>query len=118
MRLLIAIILILLVISITKWIEKFLGVKKEFVSDTPGKRINRWGRIIIAGIFLSLYFYALISKSDTMLKWSSILLLTSLMGLQSLLEWKYVKESKQYIITLISSTVVIGIWMYYLLRIH
>jgi hypothetical protein len=113
MRLSTFIILILLVIFVEKMIGKLLGVKEEDVSETSGKRIDEWGRIIIVVIFLFSYIFALTKEIDTILKWNWIFFITALMGLQTILEWKYLKESKQYILTLISSTIIICIFVYY-----
>ncbi|MED3966001.1 DUF4181 domain-containing protein [Niallia taxi] len=86
-----------------KVIYKLLGVEKKEVSETSGKKIDQWGRRIIMILFLStipIYtFYAL--KDTTFIKWYWILYLTALLGFQSVMEWKYLKNSKQYLATLI-----------------
>ena len=86
-----------------KGIYKLLGVEKKEVSETSGKKIDQWGRRIIMILFLStipIYtFYAL--KDTTFIKWYWILYLTALLGFQSVMEWKYLKNSKQYLATLI-----------------
>ncbi|WP_139892632.1 DUF4181 domain-containing protein [Bacillus sp. D386] len=110
MKLLTTVIIIFLVVFfVEKLIEKYLGIKRKFISETPGKRIDRWGRTIIVVIFLSSYFFALTNEVNAILKWNWVLFFTALMGLQTILEWKYIKESKQYISTLISSMIIISI---------
>ena len=103
MRLLTAIILFLMLFLVVYLVEKYLGIKRKLISETPAKRIDRWGRTIILGIFLSSSFFAITNEVEVILKWNWVLFFTALMGLQTILEWKYIKESKQYISTLISS---------------
>ncbi len=113
MSLLTFIMLILLVILAEKMIGRFLGIKKEDVSETAGKRMDQWGRTIIMGLFLFSFIFALSKENDAILKWNWIFFLTALMGLQTILEWKYLKDSKQYLLTLISEIIIICIFVYY-----
>ncbi len=110
----IIVILFLVIFVIEKMTEKFLGVKTKKISETPGKRVDRWGRTIIVVIFLcSLPIVTQYSEIVINISW--ILFIASLMTFQVILEWRYLKESKQYISTLISSTIIISIFSYYLL---
>ena len=106
-------ILFLLVFLIGKMIDKLLGVKRKNISETPGKSIDRWGRTIILVIFLSSYLLALEKESDAILKWQWVLFLTALVGLQTILEWKYLKGSKQYMSTLISLIITLFILVFF-----
>ncbi|WP_082197225.1 DUF4181 domain-containing protein [Bacillus sp. FJAT-27916] len=114
----ILIILFLLLFLIEKLIEKFLGVKRRRISETPGKSVDRWGRTIILIIFLVVYFFALTKGSVDTLKWYWVLFLTVLAGFQIILEWKYLKESKQYISTLISSTICFIFIIFFVIRFY
>lgn len=105
----IAILLILGYLS-EKGVNKILGVEKKKISDTSAKNINRWGRIIILVIALSALPFVVTSDVNTM-KWFWIVYLTLLLGFQSFLEWKYLKESKQYITTLI--ILIVGVIIMY-----
>ena len=110
----IIVILFLVIFIIEKMTEKFLGVKTKKIPETPGKRVDRWGRTIIVVIFLcSLPIVTQYSEIVINISW--ILFIASLMTFQVILEWRYLKESKQYISTLISSTIIISIFSYYLL---
>ena len=102
MRFLISIIvLVILVFLSEKAINKLFGIDKEVkLSETSGKNIDRWGRGIILLIFLcSLPFF--ITKEASVMKWYYMLLWILTFGFQSILEWIYLKNSKQYISTLI-----------------
>ena len=105
----ILIVLALVVTSIENQVEKYLGVKRREISETPGKIVQRWGRTIIVVIFIFSYFSDTIQKSDVLLKWHWIVLIVTLMGFQVILEWKYLKGSKQYILTLVRTILMISI---------
>ena len=101
------IIFIILCSLLVKIINKLLGIDKEVkISETSGKNVDRWGRGIILVIFLcSLPFF--IEQEVNVMK--SYLMLFSILvfGFESILEWKYLKSSKQYISTLISLMLVL-----------
>lgn len=104
MRLLtVLIILLLVVFSVEKMTDKFWGVKRKSISETPGKRIDRWGRAIIIFIFV---VSSITKGSSVILEWQFVLFFMALMGFQVILEWKYLKKSKQYISSLISSMII------------
>ena len=105
----ILIVLALVVVSIENQVEKSLGVKRIEISETSGKIVQRWGRTIIIVIFIFSYFSDTIQKSDVLLKWNWFVLIVTLMGFQVILEWKYLKGSKQYIPTLIRTMLFISI---------
>lgn len=98
------IVLLILVLLLEKILNKLLGIKKKGkLSETSGKNVDRWGRGIILVIFLcSLPFF--IEQEASVMKWYYILFWISLWGFESILEWKYLKNSKQYISTLIFLT--------------
>ena len=96
-------VLFILGFLLEKGINKLLGVEKKRLSKTSGKKVDRWGRGIILIFFLcTIPFYTFYVMEDTtFIKWYWILYLIVLLGFQSILEWKYLKNSKQYVTTLI-----------------
>ena len=110
--LIIIVLSIFVVVLVGEMVDKFLGIKRKQLSETPGNRFNRWGSTIILFIFFVLN---VTSESDAHKIWS-LLLLPTLLVFEVILEWKYVKESKQYIATLINSTItiifLIGVYFY------
>ncbi|MCO0599817.1 DUF4181 domain-containing protein [Peribacillus butanolivorans] len=94
------IVLIILGFLLEKIINKLLGVENKKISETSGKKVDRWGRGIILVIFLCTLPFV-ITKDTNVMKWYWILHLILLLGFQSILEWKYLKNSKQYVTTLI-----------------
>ena len=97
------VVLFILGFLLEKGINKLLGVEKKKLSKTSGKKVDRWGRGIILILFLcTIPFYTFYVMEDTtFIKWYWILYLIVLLSFQSILEWKYLKNSKQYVTTLI-----------------
>ncbi|MFJ7978542.1 DUF4181 domain-containing protein [Peribacillus sp. JNUCC 23] len=94
------IVLIILGFLLEIIINKLLGVEKKKISETSGKKVDRWGRGIILVIFLCTLPFV-ITKDINVMKWYWILYLILLLGFQSILEWNYLKNSKQHVTTLI-----------------
>ena len=93
------ILLIILLLLIEKLINKILGVKKKKISETAGKNIDRWRRGLILVIFICTYPVAI--YNDFNIKWFFISYAILFMGSESLMEWIYIKNSKQYMTSLI-----------------
>ncbi|MFJ7954616.1 DUF4181 domain-containing protein [Lysinibacillus sp. NPDC096418] len=97
--LLFIVVITILFFILEKVLDKLFGIEKKKISDTPAKNFNRWGRCILLVIFLCMlpFFYT----NETNIKWYWIFYITSLLCFQAILEWKYLKDSKQYIKTII-----------------
>lgn len=95
----ILIVVTILIVLIEKIINKMLGVQKQKLSETPGKKIDQWGRGIILVIFLSTVWFVITIDSDkiTKLYWMSYLVL--IFGFQAIMEFLFIKNSRQYIST-------------------
>ena len=83
-----------------KPINKLLGVEKKKISETPGKKVDRWGRGIILAVFLCALPFV-IDADVYVMKWFLIFYFIILFGFQLVLEWKYLRTSKQYVTTFI-----------------
>ena len=94
------ILVILMVLLMEKVIFKLFGVEKKRISETSGKNIDRWGRSIIFLIVLCTLPFVVV-KDINVMKWYLILYFTLSLGFQSVMEWTYLKNSKQYVTTLI-----------------
>ncbi|MBD3107528.1 DUF4181 domain-containing protein [Bacillus sp. AGMB 02131] len=90
----------ILVLLIERAATKLLRVEKRKISETPAKRIDQWGRAIIVIIFLGTYWFVL-DKDINVQKGFWIFYFTVLFGFQAFMEWKYLKNSKQYVVSLI-----------------
>ncbi|MCM3600986.1 DUF4181 domain-containing protein [Robertmurraya korlensis] len=94
-------VLLLLLFALEKLLNKFLKVEKKKISDTPGKKIDQWGRGIILVIFLSA-LWSVVNNDSFLIKkqfWMGYLILLG--GFEAILEYVYLKNSKQYITTII-----------------
>ncbi|MEK3796810.1 DUF4181 domain-containing protein [Peribacillus sp. FSL H8-0477] len=83
-----------------KGLRKWLGIHKVKISDTSYKKKDLTGRILIVVVLLCTYPYAL-TKGANVLQWYFIFYSIVLFGVQTYLQWKYLKNSKEYILTLI-----------------
>lgn len=90
---------IILVFGLEKILNKLLGVEKKKISETAGKNVDRWGRGIILVIFLFTLLFVIL-KDTYVAMWYWIFYLLVLLGFQAFLEWKYLKNSKQFVTTL------------------
>lgn len=97
--LLFIVIISILFLGLDKILDKLFGIENKKISDTPAKSINRWGRGILLVIFLCILPFFYTNQAD--IKWYWIFFITSLFSFQAILEWKYLKDSKQYIKTVI-----------------
>lgn len=95
------IIIVILGFVLEKIIYKLLHVEKKKISETSGKNVDRWGRGLILVMFLCTLPFVVAQDTTNVLKWYWILYITILLGLQAILEWKYLKNSKQYVATFI-----------------
>jgi hypothetical protein len=91
--------LIILVFLLEKVINKLLGVKRKKISETSGRNIDQWRRGII--VIIALCTLPFVVWNSISIKWFWIPYLILLLGSESFMEWKYIKDSKQYITTLI-----------------
>ncbi len=93
--------LILFLYVLERIITTLFGIKKKGkISETTGKKVDRWGRVIILVFYLGALPFV-VTKDVNVIKWYFALYLLFAMGFQSIMEWKYLKNSKQYITTLI-----------------
>ena len=91
---LIIFLIFLVLFLVEKTVYKLFGVEKKKISETSGKNIDRWGRAIILVIFLSILPFVIAKEIDVM-KWYFIGFFVVSLGFQSILEWKFMKNSKQ-----------------------
>lgn len=89
--------LFILAFILEKILIKLFGIKKKKIADTPGKKVDFWGRIIIVIIFVSSILFVYLHHSDYVFKWSIMIYFTILYGFQAITEYIYMKETKQHI---------------------
>jgi hypothetical protein len=94
-------VLILMVINplLRKWI---VGSGERYISETAGNHIDLWGRRILALIGLFLVFFVIDLSDENTFEWFCLIFLAVTFGFQSIIEWKYIKNSKEFLVTLLS----------------
>ncbi|RKD25910.1 hypothetical protein BEP19_02990 [Ammoniphilus oxalaticus] len=100
------ILLLVLFLLLEKVTRRILGVKKQKISVTRGRHIDQWGRGAIFVVFISAIPFV-VTTDGPVLKWYFMFYFLLMLGLRSILEWKYLKSSKQYVATLIFTFVVV-----------
>lgn len=96
---LIVIVLTVAHLALKIWI---VGKEKEEMPEA-GKNVGLWGKSAFAVLAISIYFVLIMTgrTEGELIKWFLMLLIIMAVGFQSFLEWKYLKGSKQYIVSLI-----------------
>lgn len=74
--------------------------ERRKISETEGKYIQIWGLSIIAIIGLGSLFILDIFDPH-MMKWFWLGFLILAIGFQAFLDWKFLKDSKEYVVSLI-----------------
>lgn len=92
--------LFILLFLLDKILIKLFGIKKKKIADTPGKKIDFWGRIIILIIVLVPLWYVFSLDSDFILKLYFMFQFTLIFGFQAITQFIYMKETKQHITTI------------------
>lgn len=109
--------ILVFVISIANLIvgRLIVGGKRRKVSETDGEIIQVWGLAVIAVIGLGSMFVLDISDPQIM-KWFWLGFVTLTVGIQAFLDWKFLKETKEYVVSLIVlliGLIYIYIFMFY-----
>lgn len=100
--------LVILLLLVEKITNKLFSVEKKRISETPGNRMNRWGQAILFLIFLITLWF-MVDSSDIQRMTYFIIYLALLFGYQTIMEFMFIKESRQYISTAILLIIVLVI---------
>lgn len=96
------VVIFILIVPLDMLLNKLFKVDKKKISETSGKKIDQWGRGIILLVFLGGLTFVIYSEVDwNVTRWYFISLVIAQNGLQFILEWKYLKNTNQYLVTLI-----------------
>ncbi|WP_345240357.1 DUF4181 domain-containing protein [Pontibacillus salipaludis] len=94
-------VLSILVFMVEKITNKILRVEKVKLSETSGKNIDRFGRGVILLIFVTTLWFVLKNDSTMITKLYFMTYITFLFGFQAIMEFIFIKGSKQYISTVV-----------------
>ncbi|MGM1047222.1 MAG: DUF4181 domain-containing protein [Bacillota bacterium] len=91
------------ILAIVRMLLKLWFVKGEKIkiSETSGKRFYTWGGWILCLISLVILFNLDFSDMNIM-RWFWLCFLIIASSFNAFAEWKYIRESKEYIISLVS----------------
>lgn len=94
--------ILVLVVSLANLIvgRLIVGEKRRKVSETYGKVIQMWGLAVIVVVGLGSMFVLDIFDPEIM-KWFWLGFLILTVGFQAFLDWKFLKETKEYVVSLI-----------------
>lgn len=102
--------LFILLFVVELGINNILSIEKEKVSETSGKRVYYWGHMLLFG-FLLVLFWLMLESSDMQKMFYLTSYLVVLFGYQSIMEFIFIKESRQYISSLVLFIVVLVIML-------
>jgi hypothetical protein len=98
--------LVILLAVIELIIKKFIFVEESYkISDTDGKTINRWVKGLLGCLSLCILFFVLDTTNIDAIKWFWFITFIVAMGQHAFMEWRYLKNSKEYMISLIKLAV-------------
>ncbi|ALX49732.1 MULTISPECIES: DUF4181 domain-containing protein [Lentibacillus] len=78
-----------------------VGNKKRKISDKFGKNIQIVGLVIFGVIGISCILFVLDISNNDVMKWFWLFFLTITLGFQSFLEWKFLRETREYMVSLV-----------------
>ncbi|MBB6451714.1 hypothetical protein HNQ94_000135 [Salirhabdus euzebyi] len=78
-----------------------IGEEKKNILETTGKNIYRLGMGILGLVGILTVIFALDLSDDNSMKWFWSIFITLTLGFQSFMDWKFQKNSKEYIVPLI-----------------
>lgn len=90
--------LVILLIVVDKITNTIFSIEKKKVSESAGKHIDRWGRWILAAIVVIILWFPT-DNSDMQRMFSILITLAFLCGYYAVMEFFFVRESRQYITT-------------------
>ncbi|ART77075.1 hypothetical protein B4U37_13900 [Sutcliffiella horikoshii] len=85
-------------------VRKLLGIKRAKLTDPKGKKIDVLGRIICV-ILVFITYPAVIETGVLQIEHLFVIFFTVLFCLQAIIQYLYIKESKEFIITLLMNVV-------------
>jgi hypothetical protein len=81
-------------------LRKWLNIKRVKLSETSAKGIDRWGRGVILIVAICFIPFTVGTLDPNKILWFWIVYLSVLTAFQAYLQWKYIRKSKEYILTL------------------
>jgi hypothetical protein len=102
--LMMTVVIVLMLVDVV--VRKALNIKRVKLTDPKAKKLDVFGRVLCA-VIIFVAFPPLLDNGVIQLKYLFMILFTVLFSFQAILQYIYIKESKEYIITLLMSVVFI-----------
>lgn len=90
----------------------FLNGNSEKISETEGNVINWWVKGAIVIISIVIYVFVLDTTNYSTLKWFWFILFFLVLGFDAFMEWRYLKDSKAYLVS--SILLVVGVIYFFI----
>jgi hypothetical protein len=87
-------------IIVEKVAKKILRIEKKMDVGQSAKKVDRWGKTLLLIPLLITLIYMHYNNILGNL-WFGILFIVVIFGYQSIIEWKFLKNSKQYLLTIV-----------------
>lgn len=99
----IAVLLFILILAVLNPLLKdwIIGEKREKISETDGRIINITGNLILVFIAIYSLLFVLDRSEEKTIKWFFFILMIIVYLFNAFLEWKYLKNSKEFTVTLL-----------------
>lgn len=105
MNILLLVIIILLFLLLEPILRRILKIEKKHISETEGKKVYRIGIFIITVITIC-FIPILVTKETVYMTLFLLLFFIVRYGFELFIEWKYMRESREYLITLANMVLV------------
>ncbi|MCR8658789.1 DUF4181 domain-containing protein [Paenibacillus endoradicis] len=108
--------LIALFLTLSHWIlrKKIVGTDREELTEA-GKKVNIWGKIVLTIIIFTtiIFLFSVDILAGEVMKWFWMVVIIMGLGFQTFIDWKYLKDSIEYIVSLI--VLILGVMLIYFL---
>ena len=105
MNIFLLVIIILLFILLELILRRTLKIEKKHISETEGKKVYRIGIFIITVITIC-FIPIVVTKERVYMALFLFLFFIARFGFELFVEWKYMRESREYLITLANMVLV------------
>lgn len=92
-------------------IRKLFNIKRVKLADAGARKTSRWGRTLLLIVFLCMIPFAASGDNARNVVYLLFFYNSAMMLLEGYLQWKYIKESKEHIVTFSTFLISIPIWI-------
>ena len=96
--------LLVLFLAFFHLLLRLLIIKNEKAEiGEDGSKVNLWGKLVIALIAIPISSFIIMTNNleSQVMKWFFVLLVIVALGFQSFIDWKYLKGSKRFVVSIV-----------------